>query len=83
MELINTIKFSLPALDDLIPKSQELYNYFCTEKTEINVTLIYEAQRQDPVIRQLLIWKKYKNHSSIPSLTIRANKGLIHYYRRF
>ena len=82
-ELLNTIKFSLPAMDEFIPKSPELYNYFYSVQTELNGTLLYEAQQQDPVIRQLLLWKRYKNHPSIPSLAIRANKGLLHYYRRF
>ena len=65
-ELINTIKFSLPTLDDFIPKSPEIYNYFYTEQTEKNDALLYEAQQQDPVIRQLLTWKKYKNHPPTP-----------------
>ena len=61
-ELINTIKFSLPALDDFIPKSPEVCDYIYNEQTERNDTPLYEAQQQDPVIRQLLLWKKYKNH---------------------
>ena len=31
-ELINSIKFSLPAMDDFIPKSPTLYNYFIEEQ---------------------------------------------------
>ena len=57
-ELINTVKFALPAQDDFIPKSPEIYNYFYSEQTEINDTVLYEAQQQDPVIRQLLFWEK-------------------------
>ena len=45
-DLINTIKLSLPAVDDLIPKSPEIYIYFNTEQTEINYTLSYEAPFQ-------------------------------------
>ena len=82
-ELINTIKFSPPPMDNFIPQSPRIYNFFYTENTEITDALLYEAQQQDPVIRQLLLWKKYKNFPTTPSLTIRANKGLLHYYRRF
>ena len=78
-ELINIIKFSLPAMNDFIPKSPELYTYFCSEQTELNDTILPETQQQDPVIRQLLLWKRYKYHPFIPSLAIRANKGLLHY----
>ena len=63
-ELINTIKFSLPALVDFIHKSPEIYNYFYTEQTEIIDTLLYEAQQHGPVIRQLLLWKKHKKSTS-------------------
>ena len=70
-------------MDDYIPKSQKLYIQFSSEQTELNDTLLYETQQQDPVFRQLLLWKRSKNYPSIPSLTIRANKGLLHYYRRF
>ena len=59
-ELINTKKFSFPAMDDFIPKSLKLYNYFYSEQTELIDTLLYEAQQQDPVIRQLLPWKRFK-----------------------
>ena len=53
-----TIKFSLPAFDDCVPKSPEIYNYFYKEQTETNDTFLYEAQEKDSVIRQLLLWKK-------------------------
>ena len=82
-ELINSIKFSLPAMGDFIPKSPAIYNYFYEEQTEIDDTLLYKTQQQDPVLRHLLFWKQYKNFPRTRSLTIRANKGLIHYYRRF
>ena len=45
--LINTIKFALPAMDDFIPKSPELYSYFYSEQMDLNNTLLYEAQQQD------------------------------------
>ena len=44
--------------------------------------LLYETQQQDPILRQPQLWKRYKNPPT-PSLTIRANKGLHHYYRCF
>ena len=69
-------------MDDFIPKSPTLYNYFYAEQTETSDKLLYETQQQDPVLRQLLLWKQYKNFLPTPSLTIRANKGLLHYYRR-
>ena len=81
-KLINTIKLSLLAMDDFITKSPKLYNYFYSEQTELNDTLLYETQQTNPVIRQLLFWKRYKNYPCIPSLPIFANKGLLHYYRR-
>ena len=62
-------------MDDIIPKSSTPYNYFYEEQTEINDTLLYETQQQDPVVRPFLLWKYYKK---TPSLTIRANKGLLH-----
>ena len=65
-ELINTIKFSLPSMDDFIPQSAQIYIFFYTGITEITEALLYEAKQQDPVIRQLLLWKKYKNFSNIP-----------------
>ena len=40
-ELINSTKFSLPAMEDFIPKSPTLYNYFYKEQTEINDTFLY------------------------------------------
>ena len=60
-ELVNAIKFLLPAMDDLIPKSPILFNYFYNEQTELNDTFLYVAQQQDPVIRKILLWKRYKN----------------------
>ena len=60
-ELINSMKFSLPAMDDFLPKSPIIYNYFYEAQTEIDDKLLYDTQQQDPVIRQLLFWKKYKN----------------------
>ena len=83
VELINSTKFSLPAMDDFIPESPKLYNYFYEDQTDIKDTLLYETQQQVPVLRQLLHWKQYKNFPPIPSLTIRANNGLLQYYRRF
>ena len=60
-ELINTVKFLLPAMDDFIPKSPTLYNYFHKENTKLNDTFRREMQQQDPVFRQFLIWKRHKN----------------------
>ena len=34
-EFKKTIKFSHPVMDDFIPKSPEIYNYFYIEQTEI------------------------------------------------
>ena len=48
-------------MDDFIPKSSTIYNYFYEENTEINETLLHETQQQHPVIRQLLLCKQYKN----------------------
>ena len=48
----------------------------------MNLHFYMKHKNTDPVIRQLL-WKKNKNHTPAPSLIIRANKGLLHYYHRF
>ena len=82
-ELLNIVKFSLQAIDYFIPNSPKLYNYFHSDQTKLNDILLYEAQQRGPVIRQLLLWKRFKNYPSIPSLTIRSNKGLLQYYQRF
>ena len=47
-------------MEDFIPKSPILYNYSYEEQTEINDMLLYETRQQDPVLRQLLLWKRYK-----------------------
>ena len=62
-------------MDYFIPKCPNFYNYFYEEQTEINDTLLNQTQQQDPVLRQLLLWKYYKNFPPTTSLTIRANKG--------
>ena len=70
-------------MDDFIPTFPAIYNFFYHEHTEDNETLLYEAKEQDTVIRQLLLCKRYKNFPNNPSLIIRANKGLLRYYKRF
>ena len=59
-ELINSIKFSLQAMDYFIPKSPTIYNYLYEEQTEIDDTLLYKTQQQDLVLWKLLFWKQYK-----------------------
>ena len=54
-ELINIIKFSIPATDDFIPKSPTPYNFFYEEQTEIIDMPLYETQQPDSVLRQLLL----------------------------
>ena len=70
-------------MDDFIQKSPIIYNYFYEEQTEVNDTHLYKTQQQDTVLKQLLLWKQFKNFPPTLSLTIRANKRLLHYYRRF
>ena len=82
-ELINSIKFSLPAMVNFIPKSPTLHNYFYEKQTEVNDTLLYKTQQQHPASRQLFLWKQYKNFPPTPSLTLRPNQGLLHYNQRF
>ena len=45
--------------------------------------LLYEAQQQDPVLRQILLWKLNKISPQTLSLTIRANIVLLHSYSCF
>ena len=47
-------------MDDFIPKSPTIYKYFYEEQTEIEDTLLYKTQQQDPVLRQILHGKRYK-----------------------
>ena len=61
-ELLDTIRFSIPALDNFVPKSPENYNCLLNEQTEKNDRLLHETEQQDPVIRQLLLWRKHKNY---------------------
>ena len=65
-ELLNNIKFSLPVINNFIAKSPTNTNYFYGEQRELNDTLLYEVQQQDPVIRQLFLWKRYVNYPSTP-----------------
>ena len=68
-------------MDDFIPKSPTLNNYFYEENTELSNTILHETQQQHSVITELLFSKRQKKTSPTPSLTLRANKGLLHYYR--
>ena len=70
-------------MNDFIPNSTEIYNCFYDEKTEINDTFRLETQQQTPVLRQFILWKQCINCLFTPFLTIRANRGLLHYYCRF
>ena len=45
-------------------------------------TIHFCIKHKDPFIRQGLFWKNIKI-TPVPSLTIRANKNLLHYYQRF
>ena len=81
-ELINNKNFSLPAMDDFIPKSANVYDYFYNKQTEITDIFSQETQQQDSVPRQIFHLKKqYKDCTTTPPLTSRVNKGLLHYYR--
>ena len=71
------IKFSLPAMNDFIPKSPILYNYFYEEQTEINDMRLYETQ-QRPSSQTILTLETLQKNFPTPSLTIRANKILLH-----
>ena len=72
VELINTNKFSLPALDDFVPKYPEVFNYFYNEQT-----LLYETQQQDTAFRQLEFWKKHKNYPHSPFVNDPSGQRLI------
>ena len=48
-------------MDDFIPNAPTLYNYFYEEQTAIKDSFFYETQQQEPVLRQLLLAKHYKN----------------------
>ena len=42
-------------MDDFVPKTPTLCNSCYYEQTELNDTLLYEAQQQDPVTLQLFL----------------------------
>ena len=48
-KLTSDIKFALPAMDDLIPKSTETYKYLYDEQTEITDTCLYETQQHNRI----------------------------------
>ena len=48
----------------------------------MTLTKLCEAQKNDIVLRQIRDWKLYNNQPLAPTLEIRANKGLLHYYRK-
>ena len=60
-EIIKSIKFSLSTIDDFIPESPETRNYFYNEQTEISDRFLQETEQQNPVFRQFILCKKYKN----------------------
>ena len=47
-------------MEDFIPMSPTFFNYFYEEQTEVNDTLLYKTQQQDPVLGQFFLWKHYK-----------------------
>ena len=47
-------------MESIIPKSPTIYNYFYEEPTEVNDILLYKTQKQEQVLKQLLLWKQYK-----------------------
>ena len=70
-ELINIIKCLLPAMDNFIPKSPEIYKHFYYQKIEINDTFQQETQKQDSGLRQQILWKQYTNLPATHTCTIR------------
>ena len=70
-------------MDDFIPKSRTLYNYFYEEQSEINDTLLYQTQKTRPSFETTFTPETQQKFSATPSLTIRTNNVLSHYYRSF
>ena len=54
-ELLNSIKFSLAAMDDIIPKSPETYNYFFYEQTELTNKFLHKDSNTDIRLLELPI----------------------------
>ena len=48
-KLKSDVKFALPAMDDLLPKSTETYKNFYDEQTEITSTFLYETQQHNRI----------------------------------
>ena len=57
-ELINSIKFLLPSMDDFIPKSAETNNYLYDKLPEISEIFLEDTQQRDFVLRQVFLWKQ-------------------------
>ena len=70
-------------MEDFLPKSPETYNIFLTEKTELTESFLRETRPQDQVLRQFILLKRCKSRPFTTSLTISANRKLLHCYRRF
>ena len=72
---INSIKFSLPAMDDFIPKSPEIFSYFFDKQTEVTDTFLQETQQKYSVLRQLLFCKKKQKPLLSPFVNSPSNQG--------
>ena len=57
-ELIYTINFSPPVMPDFISKSTAICNYCHEEQTKNKDAISQETQPKNPILRQLLFWKK-------------------------
>merc|ERR1712004_124306 len=81
--VLNAIHTSLPPGDNEIRLSEEELNNLFYAKTErFTLQKLCDAQKNDIVLRQVRKWKLFNNQPLAPTVEIRANKGLLHYYRK-
>ena len=81
--VLNAVQTSLPPGDNEIRLTEEELNNLFYAKTErLTLQKLCDAQKNDIVLRQIREWKLFNNQPLAPTIEIRANKGLLHYYRK-
>ena len=81
--VLNAVQISLPPNDNEIRLTEEeMKNLFYAKTEPFTLRKLCEAQKNDIALRQVRAWKQCNNQPSAPTVKIRANKGLLHYYRK-
>ena len=81
--VLNAIQTSLPPEDNEIRLTEtEMNNLFYAKNERFTLKKLCDAQRNDIALRQVREWKMFNNQPLAPTVEIRANKGLLHYYMK-